>query len=99
MSQNIKEVYPGHGHRKAMGYKYRCRIESRKKRTWLGLGPEVTQYRYVIEEKFISWSDDEWGWWCGLQEAQDQAERRLSEIAWSPSDEPKDKSFYIKDGP
>jgi hypothetical protein len=95
MNNQIKVVYPGHGHEKAMGYRYRCRIESRTKRTWFGFGEEIKQYRYVIERHFMAWEDDDWGCWCGLQEAQDQAERRLSEIAWSPTDEPKDKSFYV----
>lgn len=91
-----REVYAGHGHDRAMGYKYRCRIECRTVATWFGLGPEAKRYRYVLEQHFMSWKDDEWGRWCSLPEAHDQAIKRLEQIAWSPTREPAEKCFYVR---
>ena len=91
-----REVYAGHGHDRAMGYKFRCRIESVTYREWFGLGRHVTKYRYVLEKYFMSWSDEDWGPWCSLASANAQALKRLNRIEWSPSDEPKEKCFYVK---
>lgn len=96
LDNECREVYAGHGHDRAMGYKFRCRIESTTYNSWFGFGQEVTKYRYVLERYFMSWSDEEWGPWVSLPKAHEQALRRLDQIAWSPSDEPKEKCFYVK---
>lgn len=49
----MRVVAAGHGHGKAMGFKYRGRIDSRTKVTWFGFGKSVTQYRAVIERHYV----------------------------------------------
>jgi hypothetical protein len=90
-----REVYAGHGFDRAMGYKFRCRIESRTTKKWFGLGDEVKQYRYVLEQYHMSWKDEEWGGWCSLPKAHEQAIKLLGEIDWSPTQEPIEKCFYV----
>jgi hypothetical protein len=92
---SAREVYAGHGDDRAMGYRFRCRIESRVVRTWFGFGPEVTQYRYVLERYFMAWNDREWGAWSSEPVAHKQANDKLDEISWSPTKEPRSKCFYV----
>ena len=47
---STREVYAGHGHEAAMGYRFRARIEHRIKR-----GKD--QWRWVGEYKHVSWRD------------------------------------------
>jgi hypothetical protein len=79
-----REVYSGHGHDRAMGYKFRCRVESRTVKSWIFFGPEITQYRYVVERYFMAWEDVEWGYWCSSEEANRAATERLDKIEGGP---------------
>ena len=56
-----------------MGYKYRMRIEKRTRKTWLGMGKEVTEYRWALEEYFVEWTDCDSSFWSEDKKAIQQA--------------------------
>lgn len=82
--ERTREVEAGHGRFKAMGFKWRARIETRVRRTWFGFGHEVSEWRYVLEKHHMSWEDVEWGPWTTETEATAAASARLDAIAAKP---------------
>lgn len=74
-------------------YKYRCRIEQRKRRTWLGFGKEVTEHRWVLEEYFTSWDDFRYGPWTTLSQAHSDAVDMLDWISNGPARNK--NTFYV----
>jgi hypothetical protein len=85
---NTRVVHAGHGHSGAMGYKYRARIETESHKTWLGLGPTITRYRYVIERDFMGWTDHTCARWSVNKDAvKAEAEKWLDKISDVPEGE------------
>lgn len=62
-------VYASHGNNKAMGYKFRVRIEKRSRHKWMGFGEKYFQYRWVLENYFMAWEDyGSVGYWKNSKE-------------------------------
>ncbi len=70
-----------------MGYMYRARMESRQRATWFGFGPQVTEYRFVLEKHFMSWQDELSSAWGNLSATRMAAVDLLDKIASKPSDQ------------
>lgn len=92
---DIREVYAGHGQDRAMGYKYRARICTKVvggHKRWIFFGPNTEQriqYSYVIERRFISWSDY-WHskrWFDTKEEAKEAANKWLDKKSSCPKGE------------
>lgn len=96
---SARTVFAGHGHWRAMGYKFRCRIESRTRNSWFGLGRELCESRYVLEKYFLAgWEDFRWGPWTKPSKAHAAAIDLLDNIASSPADGKKYETHYIEKG-
>ena len=80
-----REVVSGHGQFAAMGFKWRARLEQRRRKTWFGFGDEVVEFRYVQERHHMSWEDVGWGPWTTESAAHQAACRLLDAIEAKPS--------------
>ena len=82
-----REVVPTHGPWAAMGFKFRCRIESRTRKTWFGFGDEIHEFRYVLERFHMAWTDESCGAWTIFRtDAESMATSVLNSIERKPSD-------------
>lgn len=81
-------VTPYRGISKAMGYKYRARIQTRVRRygfLWLKKGP---CYRYVLEYHNMAWCDADLGpWRLNKSEARKDGKEALDKIESPPAGE------------
>lgn len=80
-------VEAGYGDYARMGYRFRCRVESRTRRTWFGFGAEVHEFRPVLEYCHLSaWGDFSLGEWTTAEQAIAKATIMLDAIASKPGD-------------
>lgn len=73
-------IQPTHGTDGAMGYKYRARIQQKTGYIgWPWKRREVTLYRYLIEQYFMSWKYFDSSHWqqCSREEVERQANQWL----------------------
>lgn len=75
---------PSYGHNAAMGYKFRCRIESDTK----GFFKPRLKYRAVIERYFMDWSDwYTYRWRETPEEAKNEGNKALDQLEATPKGE------------
>lgn len=86
MSEQPRISTPTYGFNAAMGYRFRARIRSRKRVTWLGFGKTVVEFQFVLEREFGgTWEyHDSSIWFPTKEDAIGDANRCLDRIEWNP---------------